>query len=124
MLILAISVAGDFILINKNAKKKCLKCFDCLKDADDENLVEILDISSVKFKDGLILCKKHQLERRYTNLYFKPTLISQVAIPKFKEIKYKVMKNIFQILFLKYVFIFLLVSKKQKSLLKMEDLKK
>ena len=75
--------------------KKCLKCFDCLKDVDDENLVEILDISSVKFKDGLILCKKHQLERRYTNLYFKPTLISQVAIPKFKEIKYKVMKNYF-----------------------------
>lgn len=23
--------------------KKCLKCFDCLKDTEDENLVDILD---------------------------------------------------------------------------------
>ena len=75
--------------------KKCLKCFDCLKDTDDPNLVDILDINSVRFKDGKILCKKHFLERRYSNLYFNPTLISQVAIPKFKEIKYKVMKNYF-----------------------------
>ena len=73
--------------------KKCLKCVDCLKEIDDLNLVEILDINSVKFKDGNILCKKHFLEKKYSNLYFNPTLISQVAIPKFKEIKYKVMKN-------------------------------
>ena len=73
--------------------RKCLKCVDCLKETDDSNLVDILDINSVKFKDGNILCKKHFLEKRYSNLYFNPTLISQVAIPKFKEIKYKVMKN-------------------------------
>jgi hypothetical protein len=73
--------------------KKCLKCVDCLKETDDPNLVDVLDINSVKFKDGNILCKKHFLEKRYSNLYFNPTLISQVAIPKFKEIKYKVMKN-------------------------------
>ena len=73
--------------------KKCIKCSDCLKDENDPNLVDILDINSVKFKDGNILCKKHFLERRYSNLYFNPTLISKVAIPKLKEIKYKVMKN-------------------------------
>ena len=69
--------------------KKCLKCFDCLTETDDPNLVDILDINSVKFKDGNILCKKHFLEKRYSNLYFNPTLISQVAIPKFKDTNIK-----------------------------------
>ena len=75
--------------------KKCLKCFACLKESKEENLVDILDINSVKFKDGKILCKKHSLENKYTDNYFKPTLISTVAIPKFKEIKYKVKQNFF-----------------------------
>ena len=75
--------------------KKCLKCFTCLKESKDDNLVDILDINSAKFKDGKILCKKHSLENKYTDNYFKPTLISTVAIPKFKEIKYKVKQNFF-----------------------------
>ena len=75
--------------------KSCLKCADCLNESKDENQVDILDINSIRFKNGKVFCKKHSLERRYSSLYFQPTLISQIAIPKFKEIKYKIMKNCF-----------------------------
>ena len=75
--------------------KKCMKCFVCIKESEDVNLVDILDLNSAIFKDGKILCKKHSLENKYIGKYFQPTLISKVAIPKFKEIKYKVMQNYF-----------------------------
>ena len=75
--------------------KKCMKCFVCIKESKDANLVDILDINSAIFKDGKILCKKHSMENKYIGAYFQPTLISKVAIPKFKEIKYKVMQNYF-----------------------------